>query len=234
LADHGSPITALASTSEGGAVAGTADGSLWLTIHSGESTLVGRHDQTVNAVAITDDDSAVVSAGDDFVVRVWNPAFGQLLREFTEHTATVDALALVETRVASAGDDRVILVWDLDTGEVLSRLVGHTDRVVALQWSADGERLVSSSEDGTVLVWDPDRGSTASPPLRNRFGVPSNAVAFEPGSSEVVLAAGPGVDRWRLDRASATAAACAVAGARDLSAAEASRHRIAGTGACAP
>ena len=66
----------------------------------------------------------LVTAGDDHVVRFWNLATGQLIRELPGHQDWIDAIAFSPNGriVATAGTDRTVLFWDILTGKPIKRL----------------------------------------------------------------------------------------------------------------
>jgi WD40 repeat protein len=47
-----------------------------------------------------------------------------------------------------------ICLWDLAGNVSLGSLTGHRGRVISLDFSLDGRRLLSSGEDGTIITWD--------------------------------------------------------------------------------
>ena len=50
--------------------------------------------------------------------------------------------------------DNIASVVDLRSGETLQVLEGHHDGVSAVQYSADGSRVLTGSHDGTLILWD--------------------------------------------------------------------------------
>ncbi len=55
--------------------------------------------------------------------------------------------------VAVGGGSAGLVLLDSKTGETLAVLAGHSGPVRALDWAADGTRLLSTSNDGTARVW---------------------------------------------------------------------------------
>ncbi len=60
---------------------------------------------------------------------------------------------------ASGIQDKTIQIWKLRSGELYLTLSGHTSAVVAIAFTADGEKLVSGSEDETINIWDLQTGA---------------------------------------------------------------------------
>ncbi|MEQ1935371.1 MAG: hypothetical protein ABL962_16045, partial [Fimbriimonadaceae bacterium] len=79
------------------------------------------------------------------------------------HGGSVNACAIGTNAevLFSGGDDCTIRTWAATKfhfgGDVLrghEALYGHTTKVVSVEATADGSKLITASGDGTVLVWD--------------------------------------------------------------------------------
>jgi eukaryotic-like serine/threonine-protein kinase len=55
--------------------------------------------------------------------------------------------------IAVAEEDHSIVTWAINSEIGGSRCAGHTRKVMAVDWSPDGNKLVSGSQDNTVRVW---------------------------------------------------------------------------------
>ncbi|MFD0660099.1 WD40 repeat domain-containing protein [Thermocatellispora tengchongensis] len=73
------------------------------------------HEGRLWAAACSPDGGTLATAGDDAVVRLWDPATGHLLRTLTGPARRVSSLAYAPdgASLAAGGDDGVVLVWDL-------------------------------------------------------------------------------------------------------------------------
>jgi WD40 repeat protein len=92
------------------------------------------------------------------LLRVWNPANGEMIKVMEGHTEQVYSLCAVGNGLmASASYDMTLRVWDVETGVCLKVLEGHKDYVRDLHALGD-DQIVSRSQDGTVRVWDVVRG----------------------------------------------------------------------------
>ncbi len=117
------------------------------------------HTAGVNAVAVLDQ-KRVVSASDDWTLRVWDVEGGETLRTLEGHTSLVNAVAMLdEKRVVSASSDQTLRIWDVTSGKTLRTLKGHTDWVRAVA-VLDEKRVVSAADDQTLRVWDVASGQT--------------------------------------------------------------------------
>jgi WD40 repeat protein len=158
---------------------GSDDLSLW-DAASGQLLTAIPQPSWVTALAFHRDSTQLATGHDDGVVRFWDAAGHQLLREFRRHSRPVSALAFSRDgrRLASAGEDKVIHLWEVDSGRHLGTLAGHTDRVPALAWHPQGKFLVSAGWDTTARVWDTD--SCQPVILFNSHANLVTALAFSP------------------------------------------------------
>ncbi|NIM15197.1 MAG: TIR domain-containing protein [Candidatus Aminicenantes bacterium] len=117
-------------------------------------TLEG-HSRSVNAVAITPDGQAAVSASSDNTLKVWDLTSGTLRHSLEDHIGPVKAVAITPDGQAavSASSDKTLKVWDLKSGTLRHSLVGHSWWVQAVAVTPDGQAAVSASEDNTLKVW---------------------------------------------------------------------------------
>ena len=151
---------------------------------------VEEHRDTINAIALSADDTILVSGAEDDTVKIWDFAKGTLLRTLTGHQDPVWALAISSdsrTVVSGAGDinrsghfshgDNTLRVWDLASGTLLRTLSGHEGGVYAVTLSPDGRIAFSGSQDQTVRVWDLASGRLLRTIGGFRFSVHALALA---------------------------------------------------------
>jgi WD40 repeat protein len=104
----------------------------------------------------------------NMLLKLWNPASGQLLQSFpinqTEassgHTDYVFGFDFSPdgTQIATGGDDGLAIIWDIASGKPLLTLTGHEGPVRSVDFSPDGTRLATADLDGTSRIWDSTTG----------------------------------------------------------------------------
>ena len=137
----------------------------------------------------------LASAGDDEMVRVWDPVTGEQQRVLEGHSGAVYRVCAFASRdgrtlLASAGADGTVAVWDPATGQrqrVLEGDTGAVDGVCAFA-SGDGRTLLASAgADGTVAVWDLATGERQRV-LEGHTGAVYGVCAFASGDGRTLLA----------------------------------------------
>jgi WD40 repeat protein/predicted Ser/Thr protein kinase len=118
------------------------------------------------------DGRLLASADADGVLRLWDVATGNLVRECRGHDQMLWTVAFHPEgkEVASAGNDRKIIIWEVATGKRVRTLHGFPERVIKIAYSPDGERLFSLASDiqrlfadrdyapGEIKIWDARTG----------------------------------------------------------------------------
>jgi WD40 repeat protein len=117
----------------------------------------------IACVAISPDDSIIVSGGHDNKVMVWDLLTGKLKMILTGHENCVNSVAISPTgdKIASGSSDDTVRIWSLlDAGKLLFTLKGHHDPVCSVVFThgAAGQQVISGSLDSTIRVWSMDDG----------------------------------------------------------------------------
>ncbi len=129
---------------------------------------------------------------------------------------TKAATTLIGAMLAEIGDGekkdralytaRAVYVWDTATGRDLIHLRGHTERVVSIEFSPDGSRILTASFDGTARQWNATTGEPIGPPMAHEcslllaryspdgtriLALPSGLIEFEDSWKEFEKAPNP-------------------------------------------
>ena len=115
-------------------------------------TLEG-HSHFVNAVAITPDGQAAVSASDDNTLKVWDLKSGTLRLSLEGHRKSVNAVAVTPDGQAavSASKDNTLKVWDLSTGKEIVQFIGESSMICSAV-APDGKTIVAGERSGRVHI----------------------------------------------------------------------------------
>lgn len=191
------PMGPVACTSCGNFLfAGGASGKVYVwDVKTGELVLVfDAHYKAVSALALTSDDSHLVSAGEDAVVHVWRlvdildepdvtSSFTQGLlpmRSFTEHALPVTSLHVgrggANARIFTSSLDRTCKVWSLVSAQSLFS-VSCPSHVNACATDALEHRLFMGCGDGRVYALDLNAAASSHTAAHARIASANGASA---------------------------------------------------------
>jgi WD40 repeat protein len=128
-------------------------------------TLIG-HTAGVNDVALTPDNSRILSASDDGTVKIWGLGSGTDLFTFCEHYARVncvtvssDGRQVVSVSSSRYSENTTLKLWDIENGFVHRSFPTDDDFINAVALTPNGmHALTASTLTRHVFVWDIDRG----------------------------------------------------------------------------
>ncbi|MBI1918106.1 MAG: sigma-70 family RNA polymerase sigma factor [Planctomycetes bacterium] len=177
---HDSWVESVAVSSEGKLIAGGGAGRvrLWDGATGKELRWFDLPRGVATPVALSPDGKLLATGGGDHVIRLWDPASGNLLHELIGHEALpVDplvgrpigilkiAFAPGGKTLASLGADRTIRLWESATARQLHQLKAPTGDIpfgMSLAFSPDGKALAAGGErvgkPNLLVVWDAGTG----------------------------------------------------------------------------
>ena len=100
-------------------------------------------------------DGSMLAAGTGKVVKLLDPATGEVRRELSGHKNNVRSLAFTpdSKELASGGNDRSVILWNLNTGEVKHSIADFQANVVGVAISPDGKWLAATCGTGDAVKW---------------------------------------------------------------------------------
>ncbi|KAG2339399.1 WD40 repeat-like protein [Suillus weaverae] len=114
------------------------------------------HEDDVTAVAVFPGRQQMVTASDDYTLRLWDLKTGVVLKKMEGHSNWVRGLAVSrDGQIIASGDwSGEIIAWHGETGESLTQPIkAHSERIFSLDFSPDGTVLATGSWDDTVKFW---------------------------------------------------------------------------------
>lgn len=126
--------------------------------------MFGGHKRMVNSVAVSADDTFLVSGGEDTTLRVWHSTSGNCELVLEDHSDEVNCVAISKDMkvLLSGSKDKSVKIWERKTGKVIMTLFDHRQSVTCLAVSPTGPFFVSGSKDCTAVVWVLNPGGKGS------------------------------------------------------------------------
>jgi WD40 repeat protein len=129
-----------------------------------QTTLKG-HALKVSAIAITTDNSTVISGSEDNTIKIWDARIGQLKRTLTGHTGVVNYLSVShDGKYIVSAEDKSARIWNLLTGTLVREIQNLGSKISFVETSQDGQTLVI--DGGTQIIKKTETkfdGSTSYP-----------------------------------------------------------------------
>jgi len=180
--DNGSELRSAAFCAASGVVltGGGTTPRVWRAASGIEGVTLGRHGDTVSAVAISRDGSQLLTASTDGTARTWDASTGAVLRTFPRSLfGSLPPLRAVAisgdgTRVVTGGSGAML--WDARQGVQLGPLPGPRGSIEAVAFSPDGTLVASGGLDLSAWLHSVPAQEAIGQPLRHEGEV--WAVAF--------------------------------------------------------
>ncbi|CAG0913996.1 unnamed protein product [Notodromas monacha] len=111
------------------------------------------HDKSITCMALSDDQSLLVSGSDDGTARMYSAKTTSMecLGVFRGHTDYITCIAIFDTHVITGSADCSVRKWDMASCECLDVYQGHASRIFSIICS--GNVIVSSSYDKSARAW---------------------------------------------------------------------------------
>jgi len=157
LEGHIDMVRAMAMTSDGGKLVSAGRDRTIRVWDLKSMTLIRKmkgHRSIVRDLVVSSDDKFIISGSADHTMRVWS------IEDLDETCLkgkyeNVSALAMSpEGKRLFSGHNAMIVVWDSDTAKVIGKPIKQMDKVLALDVTKKGDRLISAGNDAVIYVWE--------------------------------------------------------------------------------
>ncbi|MEE2960458.1 MAG: WD40 repeat domain-containing protein [Myxococcota bacterium] len=140
------------------------------------------HEDVVTRLKFAAGDSVLLSASNDWTIRVWDVNEKKILRVLRAHKQGVIGLDVSSDNklVLSAGLDDRIRVWDVQLSQERMRLKGHEEGITAMV-ALGGQKIATGDLGGNIKVWDVKSGK-AIEELGGHTGAIEDLVVNKDGS----------------------------------------------------
>ncbi|MEM1070272.1 MAG: protein kinase, partial [Planctomycetota bacterium] len=142
------------------------DGSLDQNADDRTSRIVAAHRDAIRSVRFSPDGRSIVTASDDYTIKLWDSKPAQLVQTLKGHggwVVSADFLPAAETTILSASNDASVRTWVSGTyvgaavvnqfsDEQDRQTQAHADEIVSAVFSADGQKVVTASQDHTARI----------------------------------------------------------------------------------
>jgi WD40 repeat protein len=156
---------------------------------------VAVHKATVTALDFNGDGTLLVTAGDDGMVRVWEPRYFSEQAAFLGHDPPVTAAFRPDGRQIFSADPGGLKFWDPARNPFVTRLPHGVSNVAGVAFSPDSRRLAVATQAGDLEIWEPaERRAVVE--LR-ALDKELCAVAWQPRGTVVAVAGTDGKVRLR-------------------------------------
>jgi WD40 repeat protein len=155
---------------------------------------------SVFSVAVSTTDAFIVSASDDWLIRLWDLRERRVVRQYLGHKRWVRTVVLTNdgTMMASGSEDFLVKIWNVKSGISLFTLSGHMAAVRGIALDPFGRLLASCSNDHTIRIWNFSSGHCER--VLTGHTAPVTCVAFTHDGKTLVSAAGDGaIKLWSID-----------------------------------
>jgi WD40 repeat protein len=201
-------VHALAVSADGKSIASSDDEHIhvWDVAKKAVVKTLDGHERQVASLTFSPDGRTLVSAGEDYSIRIWSlpqgtsrviktgglasskVERGARISTYSGHSVHEVAFSPRERVFASAARDGVTL-WNADTAAKIRTLTGHDwPGVETIAFSADATKLVSGGGDKTLRVYDVKSGKSLAVMKGHDLGV--SAVAISRDGTRVLSGSG--------------------------------------------
>jgi WD40 repeat protein len=155
------------------AIITSSDDREFITAHDGQTIIIwdrysvrepkkiSGHENSINCLAISQNEKILYSGGDDGKIYEWDLSSSSYKRDFEAHKLSINTIILSKDGqfLYSSSNDKTIKKWRASNGTCEQNFIGHDDWVNSIVLTEDEQFLYSSSNDKTIKKWRVSNGT---------------------------------------------------------------------------
>lgn len=151
------------------------------------------------SLAVTPDGKRAIATSTGGAVGVWDVTTGELVRNFSQHTATAYSVAVSPDgkTALTGGRDQIARLWDIGSSEELLRMPNHKSWIRTVAISPDGKQALTGGLDQVLRLWDLEQ-ATEVREMKAGDGWVWSAV-FSPSGTRAASASDGAIHLWDLE-----------------------------------
>lgn len=115
------------------------------------------HDGLVRTLAFSPSGDALISGGEDKLIKLWNMETKEdsKVKVFQGHTKPVWSVAFHPSGsyIASGSDDKTLKLWNVLTRQCIDTVEAHKETIWSVAFHPNGNYIVTASRDNVVKLW---------------------------------------------------------------------------------
>jgi WD40 repeat protein len=163
------------------------------------------HAAWVTAIALSPDETKVLSGSESDGIRFWDIAANKELAHFNAHHVanlypTFDVKFTPDGAFAvSGGQDKAVEIWNLKTLSSEIRLLEHPWGINAVSVSPRGDTILSAGQGGALILWDRATGKSICQLIgHERMYALTSVTFFNDGKNAISASQDKSIRTWDL------------------------------------
>jgi len=158
-----------------------------------ELAVLRGHQRLVRAASFSPNGARIVTASDDYTVRVWS-ADGKELGVLRGHQKGVLSARFSHdgALIVSGSVDHTARIWHAEAGHGAPMALAHDGKVQDIRFSRDGAWLITASLDKTARIWSTQSGRVL---VLQGHTAPLNSADFSADGTEAITTSDDGTAR---------------------------------------
>jgi WD40 repeat protein len=118
------------------------------------------HEGKVRGAQFNENETRVLSWGDDKTIRLWDAESGGQIGDSMLHQGLINGAQFNRdgTRILSWSHDKTVRLWDTENSDQIGDPMLHQGVVLGAQFNMDETRILSWGVDSAIRLWDVDNG----------------------------------------------------------------------------